>query len=89
MPYRQAAIALDNAAPPRQHIHTVVRTPNGNEYGHDLLRQRYKQYDHTQSQTPHRLGTRQGLNTTATALGYCCNPSRQERQGPSCLNAFG
>lgn len=25
--------------PSRQHIHTVVRTPNGNDYGKDLLRQ--------------------------------------------------
>jgi len=28
--------------PTRQHIHTVVRTPNGNDYGKDLLRQHYK-----------------------------------------------
>lgn len=27
--------------PNRQHIHTVVRTPNGNDYGKDLLRQHY------------------------------------------------
>jgi hypothetical protein len=30
--------------PTRQHIHTVVRTPNGNDYGKDLLRQHYSQY---------------------------------------------
>jgi hypothetical protein len=29
--------------PTRQHIHTVVRTPNGNDYGKDLLRQHYLQ----------------------------------------------
>ena len=28
--------------PTRQHIHTVVRTPNGNDYGKDLLRQHYQ-----------------------------------------------
>lgn len=28
-----------NAGPTRNHIHTVVRTPNGNDYGKDLLRQ--------------------------------------------------
>jgi hypothetical protein len=27
--------------PTRQHTHTVVRTPNGNDYGKDLLRQHY------------------------------------------------
>ena len=33
-------------APSRQHIHTVVRTPNGNDYGKDLLRQHYEQHPH-------------------------------------------
>ena len=28
------------------HIHTVVRTPNGNDYGKDLLRQHYEQHPH-------------------------------------------
>jgi Protein of unknown function (DUF3500) len=30
----------------RQHIHTVVRTPNGNDYGKDLLRQHYERHPH-------------------------------------------
>ena len=30
----------------RAHIHTVVRTPNGNDYGKDLLRQHYKKHHH-------------------------------------------
>jgi hypothetical protein len=29
--------------PTRHHIHTVVRIPNGNDYGRDLLRQHYEQ----------------------------------------------
>jgi hypothetical protein len=36
-------IALDNDEPSRHHIHTIVRTPNGNDYGMDLLRQHYEQ----------------------------------------------
>ena len=32
--------------PYRDHIHIVVRTPNGNDYGKDLLRQHYKQSPH-------------------------------------------
>ncbi len=28
--------------PTRNHIHAVIRTPNGNDYGKDLLRQHYK-----------------------------------------------
>lgn len=33
-------------APIQQHIHCVVRTPNGNDYGKDLLRQHYQQHPH-------------------------------------------
>jgi len=29
------------------HVHTVVRTPNGGDYGADLLRQHHEQFDHT------------------------------------------
>jgi len=32
--------------PYREHIHAVVRTPNGNDYGKDLLRQHYQQHPH-------------------------------------------
>ena len=32
--------------PTRQHIHVVVRTPNGNDYGKDLLRQHYAEHPH-------------------------------------------
>ena len=32
--------------PNREHIHAVVRTPNGNDYGKDLLRQHYDQHAH-------------------------------------------
>jgi hypothetical protein len=28
------------------HVHVVVRTPNGNDYGRDLLAQHYAQFDH-------------------------------------------
>ena len=37
----QRGIALANDEPSRNHIHTVVRTPNGNDYGQDLLRQHH------------------------------------------------
>jgi hypothetical protein len=32
--------------PTRDHIHTVVRTPNGNDYGKDLLAQHLRQHAH-------------------------------------------
>lgn len=32
--------------PTRQHIHAVVRTPNGNDYGKDLLKQHYEMHPH-------------------------------------------
>jgi len=42
----QRGIHLQNAEPTRAHIHTVVRTPNGNDYGKDLLRQHYARSPH-------------------------------------------
>ena len=58
----QNGIFLDNDEPSRNHIHTVVRTPNGNDYGKDLLRQHREQANHhnhqwlppTQQVYPHR-----------------------------------
>src|SRR5262252_8753512 len=38
--------AADPEKPTRQHIHCVVRTPNGNDYGKDLLRQHYRTHQH-------------------------------------------
>ena len=52
----QPGIVYANDAPTRDHIHTVVRTPNGNDYGKDLLRQHYALHDHSHSRTAHRLG---------------------------------
>ncbi len=39
-------LAKDPRAPNPQHIHVVVRTPNGNDYGKDLLRQHYLLHPH-------------------------------------------
>jgi hypothetical protein len=38
--------AADPQQPAREHIHVVVRTPNGNDYGKDLLRQHYESHKH-------------------------------------------
>jgi hypothetical protein len=43
----QRGVALDNAEASRAHIHTIVRTPNGNDYGADLLRQHYERHPHS------------------------------------------
>jgi hypothetical protein len=37
------------AKPMRQHVHVVIRTPNGNDYGKDLLRQHYEKHKHDPS----------------------------------------
>jgi len=43
----QMPVALDGPDhPTREHVHTVVRTPNGNDYGKDLLRQHLEQHPH-------------------------------------------
>ena len=39
-------LAADPNAPNPEHVHTVVRTPNGNDYGKDLLRLHYHQHSH-------------------------------------------
>jgi len=38
------ALAGPRDAATRNHVHSVVRTPNGNDYGKDLLRQHYEAY---------------------------------------------
>lgn len=38
--------------PYKDHIHVIVRTPNGNDYGKDLLRQHYQYSHHAQSPSP-------------------------------------
>jgi hypothetical protein len=44
-PANLAKFAKDRM-PTREHIHCVVRTPNGNDYGKDLLRQHYLAHVH-------------------------------------------
>ena len=43
-------VLLNNETPQRFHIHTIVRTPNGNDYGMDLLRLHYETAPHHQKQ---------------------------------------
>ncbi len=46
----ETPVGLRHLYPPgmpyKEHIHAVVRTPNGNDYGKDLLRQHYQQHPH-------------------------------------------
>jgi hypothetical protein len=49
----QRGIVFDNDRPSRHHIHTVLRTPNGNDYGKDLLRQHHERFDHTRAEPSH------------------------------------
>jgi hypothetical protein len=49
----QRGIALDNDRPSRTHVHTVIRTPNGNDYGRDLLRQHHARFDHSRGAHTH------------------------------------
>jgi hypothetical protein len=46
LPINLRHLASDPRAVNREHIHTVMRTPNGNDYGKDLLRQHYEQHPH-------------------------------------------
>jgi len=40
----EAGVVFDSDEPMHDHIHTVVRTPNGNDYGKDWLRQHRQQF---------------------------------------------
>ncbi len=45
-PANLARFAANPDLPTQQHIHCVVRTPNGNDYGKDVLRQHYLAHPH-------------------------------------------
>ncbi len=40
----EPGVVFANEEPTRHHVHTIVRTPNGNDYGIDLLRQHYERH---------------------------------------------
>ena len=46
LPANLRHLAKDPRVPNHEHIHVVVRTPNGNDYGKDLLRQHHQQHRH-------------------------------------------
>jgi hypothetical protein len=47
-----AGVFLTNPEPAKFHVHTIVRTPNGNDYGMDLLRLHYEQSPHHRTAKP-------------------------------------
>ncbi|PYR90595.1 MAG: hypothetical protein DMF84_20205 [Acidobacteria bacterium] len=47
LPANLRQLASNPNVPNHEHIHVVVRTPNGNDYGKDLLRKHYLQHPHT------------------------------------------
>ena len=53
-----AGVFLTNPEPAKFHVHTIVRTPNGNDYGFDLLRQHYKTAPHHRHSHHHGDGDR-------------------------------
>ena len=57
-----SGVFLTNELPAKFHIHTIVRTPNGNDYGMDLLRLHYAQ--------EHQAGTLPGVQTEAGAAEH-------------------
>ncbi|MFZ2738388.1 MAG: DUF3500 domain-containing protein [Burkholderiaceae bacterium] len=48
-----SGVFLTNEMPAKFHIHTIVRTPNGNDYGADLLRMHYAHQHHTDTRPGH------------------------------------
>jgi Protein of unknown function (DUF3500) len=41
-----SGVFLTNKEPAKFHVHAIVRTPNGNDYGVDVLRRHYAEADH-------------------------------------------
>jgi hypothetical protein len=39
-------VVLDIPQPSRHHVHTIIRTPNGGDYGVDLLARHHAEFDH-------------------------------------------
>ena len=40
-------LVFDNPASTHHHIHSIIRTPNGGDYGADLLRQHHERFNHS------------------------------------------
>jgi len=51
----QPGVCFDVDQPTRVHIHTVVRSPNGNDYGRDYLRQHHARFAHVNGQHVTRI----------------------------------
>jgi hypothetical protein len=49
-------VVLKNPPPEKFHVHPVVRTPNGNDYGADLLRLHYETSPHHRHDHDHSHG---------------------------------
>jgi hypothetical protein len=49
----QSGVVLKNPKPKKFHVHTIVRTPNGNDFGMDLLRLHYETAPHHQGANHH------------------------------------
>jgi Protein of unknown function (DUF3500) len=46
-------VVFDNDEPSHHHIHTILRTPNGGDYGTDLLARHHAEHDHTHAAHHH------------------------------------
>jgi hypothetical protein len=46
-------VVFDNEEPTHHHIHTILRTPNGGDYGTDLLARHHAEFDHSHSDHRH------------------------------------
>lgn len=46
-------VVFDNEQPTHHHIHTILRTPNGGDYGADLLGRHHAEFDHIHADHRH------------------------------------
>ncbi len=81
----QAGTVFDNDEPTHDHIHTLVRTPNGNDYGRDLLRAHYEQFDHAHPNTPHRKGLLRSAFIASAAAALAARPLAARAQSGTAI----
>ena len=46
-------VVFDNEEPSHHHIHTILRTPNGGDYGTDILARNHAEFDHSHADHHH------------------------------------
>ena len=84
-----SGVFLTNTEPAKCHIHTIVRAPNGNDYGKDLLRQHYEEVHGVAATPAHADSSAQGHHADSSAQGHHADSSAQGHHADSSAQGHG